>query len=136
MSATNNLHVEGASSEHTREGAFALADGEGLAAIVPCETDGAVQSLFVVVVVAFVFVEGEGGIGARINNEVDVIEFVFVGVLYVRTQWKDGTCLDVEWRVAQWGVGCDGLAAIQTGVSPLVIPLCSCWQIDVEGLGG
>ena len=49
--------------EHFGERALPAIDGERVAGIVPMEGDGGINAFFIVVVVALVFGEGEGGVG-------------------------------------------------------------------------
>ena len=52
--ATNDFHVECASTEHSLERALALANGEALCLVVPCQLNRGVSALFIIVVVAFI----------------------------------------------------------------------------------
>ena len=94
--STNNLHVECAACQHSWECALTLTDGECLSLVVPSETDGRVHSLLIVVVVALILVECELCIGTRINNDVYIVIFILVGILYIWSERKDTTCLDEE----------------------------------------
>ena len=71
-----------------------LVDGEDACLVVPLEGDGRVDALLVVVVVAFILVEGKLGIGTGVYNDVEIVPCLLGSVLYVGAEGNDTACLD------------------------------------------
>ena len=67
--------------------------------------DGGVDAFFVVVVIAFVFVEGEVGVGAGVDAEFEGVGGFFGGVLEFGAHGENGAGADVEGDAVEGG-GC------------------------------
>lgn len=97
--------LEGSFGEHAGEGALARGDGEGFLFVVPMNGDGGIDAFFVVIGIAFVFVECEIGVGAGVDAEFNWVGGFFGGVLEFGTHGQNGTGADVERNAVQGG-GC------------------------------
>ena len=68
-------------------------------------------AFLVVVVVAFVLIEGEAAVGAGVDAEFDGAVGFFAGVLFGWAEREDGAGADVEGDAVEWGGGFDVRAA-------------------------
>ena len=87
LTVQNNLEL--AAFQHTRKTAFPLFYCQATSLVVPMEADGGISSLFVVVVVIFVLVEGECAVGTRIDAYLQIVPILFGGILYFGTERQD-----------------------------------------------
>src|SRR5206468_3119416 len=97
-SAVGRVHpddVEGAGGRHAGEAPAARADGQLPGGFVPGEGDGGVLARLVVVRVALVLVEREGGVSPLVDADLQRVD-ALGGVLNVRTHGNDGAPADVE----------------------------------------
>ena len=84
--------------QHSIEGAFPFSDGDGLVGVIILDVDGAEQSLLVVVVRAFIFVE----------FEVTVTTCIYINVSGRQVSRHSIPCLDrwAGWHLREQRLGC------------------------------
>ena len=82
--------------EHSWERALAFADGHGVVGVVVVDVDGAVGTLFVVVVGTFIFVEFEMAVTSCVDVEVDEVGRFFVTPFHVGAYGEDGAFGDED----------------------------------------
>ena len=70
--------------QHAGVSALARADCQGAAAFLPTDWNGGIDAFLIVVVVAFVLVEREGGIGSRVETQFKVVPLLLPDVLHDR----------------------------------------------------
>ena len=115
--------------------AFLLADGELFLLVIPSETDSGILAFFVIVIVAFVFVKGEGGISARINDDVQIVPFAFFGILHYGSQRQNATGTYKHRTLVEGGFDGYILSATIILFCPIVVPSATLRQILGSGLG-
>ena len=89
--------VESAMLEHSLITTLTGGDAQGSSCFIPHKLDFREFTLFVVIVVALILIERKRSIGTRIDTDFKLIPRLLRTVLYIRTEWQDGTCLD-EYR--------------------------------------
>lgn len=72
-----------AAGEHPWVAALALSNRQRTSLVVPVETDGGIDALFVAVGVALVFIEGEGTVGTGVEVELEVVPGLLTRVLHL-----------------------------------------------------
>src|SRR5579871_4550362 len=91
MAGTDHNDSKRALLEHSRERSASVADGESAGFVVPLHWDGRVSTLFIVICVVLIFVEGERNISAGVDAQFDWIRGLFSSELQVRAERKNGT---------------------------------------------
>ena len=102
------------------------------------ETDLAESSFFIIVIVAFVFIEGELAVGSRIDTDFQVVPLLFGCVLHCRAEGHDGTGFHIHRHDVDGAWHIDRLPSGMQFVRPKVVPFGTLGQIDfyvLHGLG-
>src|SRR5579871_2301726 len=86
-------------------------------------------SLFVVVGLSVVLIKKEVGVGSGIDAQPSDI-LLFVCTFYRLAERKDRACTYEQWNGVDGRVGYDGLAALQSFICPVVVPIGTGGEID------
>src|SRR5208337_3852616 len=98
--------------------ALAIANGQRLCSVVPVQRDGRIDSFFVVVAVALVFVEGEVAIGSAIDAQFDRVRRFLAGPFLVGPERKNGAGAHKKRNAVERSSSVDGAAAINRSSAP------------------
>src|ERR1035438_4806679 len=108
--------------QHAGKLALPGADGELVARVIPVKVDRGIDTLFVVVIVVLVLVQGEAAVGAGIDAQLDGVGGLFIGVLNEWAHRHDRAGPDHERHLLDGSVGNNCLAAVQLFARPEIEP--------------
>src|SRR5580704_8200896 len=123
MILSDDHYAKRAPIQHARKMALPVANGQRLRGVVPVQRDGRIDSFFVIVAIAFVFVEGEVAVGSAIDAQFDRVRGLFARPLLVGPERKNGARANKERNAVERRGSVEGAAAIKRSSGPEIEPL-------------
>src|SRR5215470_15092221 len=118
----HEYNLKTAFGRHSRELSFSLTDRQRMLCVIPVKRDRGIRSLFVIVAIAFIFVEREISVGTAKDAQLDSIFSLFRGPFFLRPHRNNGTRAHEQRKLIDRSRRFDGVWTLYGTTSPEVIP--------------